>query len=1423
LIKLIQNPSAGKHSLYFRGDIAAFELKIENPVKGKAFIRTNLGNAFIRRKEIVESVETKRQRSGQDWHDVPMSKSDEDIYSVKIALLEVGHFEAKLFFLPESSDEPIWADGNNIHINVEPAEYCCANSIYCAFVRQFGQNKNKKTTSGDEINSFVFRLDTEGYSVIPPSGTFRNLIKELDVIIDRMRCRIIHLLPINPTPTVFARMGRFGSPYASLDFTSVDPSLAEFDKKATPLDQFLELVDAIHRKNGKLFVDIAINHTGWASKIHEDHPEWLVREHDGSIHSPGAWGVVWGDLTELNHNRLDLWKYIAEIFITWCARGVDGFRCDAGYMIPADAWEFIIARVRNEYPDTIFLLEGLGGDPAVTKHLLDKSNMNWAYSELFQNYSRHQIEGYVPYAHEISLSDGLMVHYAETHDNLRLAAVSPAYAQMRTALCALTSSNGAFGFTNGVEWFATEKVDVHEANALNWGASENQIPHIRRLNSILFCHPGFHNFAKIKFFDSGSPNALAFIRSDENRERNLFILVNLDCEKVSNVIWKVADVPFESKSLLDLVSEEYFIPTEMAGGSHSLLLAPGQVLCLTSNMDDLKQITNFETKEFRKPGKILRQTAQAVALDVICWKNRSNIMLEQSPLALSLQLLKEPYEFMCNLYKDDGEIPVVVWNWPSDMRRMVMVPPGHHILMKSKVRFHARITDKNRIIRQRFSLKDDNGVYFALFTPMPPPKQHTKLNIRLSVYAERKSLREESQFLLLAPDDTKIKSLFSNDDIRSNDMVFLGTNGRGAMLRPSLKWSELRSRYDAFLAANLSPDFPEDRHIMWRRCRAWVDFHGRKEVFELDTIDNFMLLNSGGSGTWNFHIPVGNGLFVDVGLTLSMFKNENAVKMDVVRHVAKNDTEYLPDDMPVKIIIRPDIEDRNFHQETKAMYGAEQQFPKSVEAASRSMTFSPGGQRSLVITAYKGKFLREPEWQYSVYNEGEASRGLEPFSDLFSPGYFEIMLAGGESDQIIGQVLTPWENKKIALKPGAASEEPAETAFDKVLLSAMDHFIVRRDKLKTVIAGYPWFLDWGRDTLICARGLISAGKIDEVSEILLLFAKFEENGTLPNMIHGAHAGNRDTSDAPLWLFTACRDFCGSTGGRAFLDTFVEGRGRLIGILENIAGKYIEGTPNGIKADPDSGLVFSPSHFTWMDTNYPAGTPREGYPVEIQALWFAALSFLAENSSDKRWPRLAEKVKKSFMELFYLENERWLADCLHAERGQPASKAEKGDALRPNQLFALTLGLVDDARLRNNILLATSSLLVPGAIRSLADRPVTRQLPILGINAGLINDPVNPYWGRYEGNEDSRRKPAYHNGTAWTWTFPSYCEAYFMTFGNSGRKTAKALLSSSKLLLESGCVHNIPEILDGDSPHWQRGCDAQAWGVTELYRVWKLLR
>jgi predicted glycogen debranching enzyme len=280
----------------------------------------------------------------------------------------------------------------------------------------------------------------------------------------------------------------------------------------------------------------------------------------------------------------------------------------------------------------------------------------------------------------------------------------------------------------------------------------------------------------------------------------------------------------------------------------------------------------------------------------------------------------------------------------------------------------------------------------------------------------------------------------------------------------------------------------------------------------------------------------------------------------------------------------------------------------------------------------------------------------------------------------------------------------------------------------------------------------------------------------------------------------------------------------------VAEGYIKGTSNGIKVDPESSLVFSPPHFTWMDTNYPAGTPREGYPIEIQALWYSALKFLASIEKNKKWTTLAKKVKSSISKYFIfkeigknglLTGRRWLSDCLHCSPMKPAATSIADDHIRPNQLFAITLGAVTDFQLSRDILQITSELLVPGAIRSLADRPTSYKLPIYN-GEKLLNDPSNPYWGNYEGVEDIRRKPAYHNGTAWTWPFPSYSEAYYMTYGKLGLKHAISILSSSQLLLENGCIAQIPEVIDGNFPHKQRGCDAQAWGATELYRVWKLL-
>jgi glycogen debranching enzyme len=164
-------------------------------------------------------------------------------------------------------------------------------------------------------------------------------------------------------------------------------------------------------------------------------------------------------------------------------------------------------------------------------------------------------------------------------------------------------------------------------------------------------------------------------------------------------------------------------------------------------------------------------------------------------------------------------------------------------------------------------------------------------------------------------------------------------------------------------------------------------------------------------------------------------------------------------------------------------------------------------------------------------------------------------------------------------------------------------------------------------------------------------------------------------------------------------------------------------------------------------------------------------------------------------------------------------------LRPNQVFLVGLGLVGGDRARRMVAAVARHLLVPGALRTLAPLPAPIPLAILGAGGQLLNDPIHPYWGRYEGDEDSRRKPAYHNGTAWAWLLPSFCEALARAwdFQPTALAAAQAYLGSLDHLLATGCVGQLPEILDGDAPHAERGCDAQAWSATEALRVWLMLK
>jgi len=1382
---------------------------------GQAWLRTNLGSAHIHRAEIIAHVEQHTPLLAGDWHDFPMEPAEPDphsgepTYRITITIHEPGVFEAKTFFLPEGQTQPCWPEGPNLRIKAQPATTVAANTIYTAFVRQFGPNRHSHADPPLPPEALA-ALDAEEWTLIPKSGTFRDLARELDHIIGTLGFRIIQLLPIHPVPTTFARMGRFGSPFAAIDFFNVDRALAEFDRRSTPLEQFGELVDAIHQRQARIFLDLPINHTGWASHLQVHHPEWFARNDDHSFASPGAWGVVWEDLSELDYQHPGLWHYMANVFLFWCARGVDGFRCDAGYMIPLPVWEYIVAKVRETYPDTVFLLEGLGGRISTTEALLDQAGLDWAYSEIFQVYDGTGLTHQLRHDHASARTRGALVHFAETHDNNRLAATSPAYARMRTALAALTADAGTFGITNGVEWFATAKVDVHGAPSLNWDAPDNQIAWIRTLNQLLASHPAFHQGAALEVLPS--ENAILPLLRTATSGESVLVLVNLDTEHPQQATWPRNR--WSPPTCIDLLNGETMTPGNNAD-RHTCLVPAGGTLCLAAET---------RVPEFG-PDRITQQRAQTLALALHAHLLGPGPAPASPPATLAAELLADPAACCARISGTPEQAVLTHWQAPADLYRTVMLPQRHILLVTAPHPFRINLTCGTRTRIQAESLPQTGGtLHFALLLPGQHFPDPAESELTLTLYTPDGPRHAKARVQRLSgtrPPDVPL--CYPRESLRGSRACAILTNGRGAISQVRLEWGRIESQYDALLAANLHPSVPVDRHVLLTRCRIWLVHKGYSHAIGIDCTREVHVV-PGQCVIWHFDVPAGMGRTVPLQLTLSWQQDLNRMQLHITRPQASRAGAQMADADPVQLILRPDIEDRNCHTATKAYTGPEHQWPAAIRPGPEEFSFTPGPHATMAVQLPGASFTSEPEWYYALPHPFEADRGLEPGGDLFSPGYFALPLQGGDQHGLTATVTA--EEDGDARTPDITAppaQPPRSLPATEILQTAIRDFVVRRDDARTVIAGYPWFLDWGRDTLICLRGMIAAGMLEASRDILKQFARFEKQGTIPNMIRGTDDRDRDTSDAPLWFFTACRDLMTATNDHALLDMDCGGR-PLIAILQSLASHYMQGTPNGIKMDPGTGLIYSPSHFTWMDTNYPAGTPRQGYPIEIQALWYAALQFLAEiDNTNDAWGTRARQVQEAILTLYRLPEPRGgLADCLHATPGMPARQATPDNAVRPNQLLAVTLGAVQEKAVVDGILRATASLLIPGAIRSLGDGPVSPPLPIHG-PSGLLNNPDHPYWGTYAGDEDTRRKPAYHNGTAWTWPFPSYCEALALYDPIALTPVARELLDSVIPLLQTGCIGHLPEILDGSEPHIQRGCWAQAWGATEAFRVMHLLQ
>jgi predicted glycogen debranching enzyme len=461
----------------------------------------------------------------------------------------------------------------------------------------------------------------------------------------------------------------------------------------------------------------------------------------------------------------------------------------------------------------------------------------------------------------------------------------------------------------------------------------------------------------------------------------------------------------------------------------------------------------------------------------------------------------------------------------------------------------------------------------------------------------------------------------------------------------------------------------------------------------------------------------------------------------------------------------------------------------------------------IYIKAPGAAFMPRPDWYRNVNLEMEKSRGLDYVEDLFTPGSFTRVLHQGEEWGVVLSTENPAGKDALGLFQQEMSRkerilhQPFNAFTLQHLLLAADQFIVERGEAwRTVIAGYHWFTDWGRDTMISLPGLaLYTGRFDDAKKILFAFAQSVSMGMLPTRFADKEgAPEYNNADGTLWYFIAVYRYLYVTNDRLFV------LGELLPVLSQIIAWHFAGTRYHIHVEED-GLLFAGEpgqQLTWMDAKIGdwVVTPRMGKPVEIQALWYNALRIFGEllKLNDQQEEALeagsrAKKAKDSFGEVFWDAEKNCLYDVID-EWGRPLSQ------VRPNQVFAISLPfpLIEGDQALAALQTIERKLYTPVGLKSLAsDEP--------------------GYCGKYEGNT-YQRDFAYHQGTVWSWLLGPYVDAV-MRVEDSPWK-AREVISNLRYHLGEACLGTISEIFDGDPPHYPRGCIAQAWSVGEILRVIK---
>jgi predicted glycogen debranching enzyme len=653
----------------------------------------------------------------------------------------------------------------------------------------------------------------------------------------------------------------------------------------------------------------------------------------------------------------------------------------------------------------------------------------------------------------------------------------------------------------------------------------------------------------------------------------------------------------------------------------------------------------------------------------------------------------------------------------------------------------------------------------------------------------------------------------------------LGGYASGTIVGP------LTRRYHGLLVAALAP--PVERTVLMAGAVEWLTYLGRRwslSCYEYSdrTIDPqgyrhiqaFML--EGMLPIWHYALA---DALVERRVWMAYGANTTYVTYRVLRASG-----------PLDLEVTPLVTYRDFH----ALSGSNRPTPR-IEADERTVTVRAfEGARPLRLTASDGSFKEDGDWWWNLHHREETARGLDDRSDCYAPGAFAARLRQGETFALVlsaedepdldhhGALARARERQADLL--GRAKAEQAEPVVRQLVLAA-DQFVVAREAgptldpahndggeewreesgrhpgsamhEKTVIAGYHWFNDWGRDTMIALPGLtLATGRAEEGADILRGFARYVADGLLPNNFpdRSGEIPGYNTVDATLWYVVAIHAHVEATGETALVD-------ELLPTLREIVAWHRRGTRYGIGVDPGDGLLRAGEpgvQLTWMDALVDGWvvTPRTGKAVEINALWYNALRMVARWLAERgnaegaaECEALADRARESFRARFVRADGQGLADVVDGPDGDDLS-------VRPNQIFAVSLPypLLEGAEAEAVVTTVGRGLLTSYGLRSLSP-----------------DDPR--YRGDY-GGDRVRRDGAYHQGPVWPWLVGAYAEAYARVYGDP--ETALTILRPFEQHLADACIGSISEILEGEPPHQPRGAIAQAWSVAEVLRVWRKL-